>query len=165
MGCDVSQRCRSAKKVGFLTGFMFWFCSIFINFRIEGIMDKHLYVEILEENMLPSARKLKLGRHWIFQQDNDPKHTSHVAKAYFKNNGIKVLEWPAMNPDLNPIENLWRVLKIAVTKRQPSNKEVLWQYCQEEWEKIPVSVCSNLIQTYNNRLQAVIKAKGHATKY
>ena len=76
-----------------------------------------------------------------------------------------MLDWPAMNPDLNPIENLWKTLKTAVINREPKNLHELWVFCQEEWDKIPVSVCANLIKTYNNRLEACIKAKGHATKY
>ena len=128
-------------------------------------MEKNQYVKILQENLVPSARMLKLGRHFLFQQDNDPKHTSGVAKQFFDSNRIKVLGWPAMNPDLNPIENLWKHLKSAVIERQPKNKTELWEYCQEEWKKIPVSVCQNLISTYNNRLEAVIASKGHATKY
>ena len=40
--------------------------------RIEGKMDGANYRKILEENLLPSVRKLKLGRKFTFQDDNDP---------------------------------------------------------------------------------------------
>lgn len=37
---------------------------------------------ILQQNLKPSARLLNLGRNWVFQEDNDPKHTGPVSNQY-----------------------------------------------------------------------------------
>jgi hypothetical protein len=43
----------------------------------------------------------------IFQQDNDPKHTSHVASDWFAQKKVKKLAWPPSSPDMNIIKHVW----------------------------------------------------------
>lgn len=133
--------------------------------QVEGIMKKEDYLNILEKNLKTSAKNLKLGRAWVFQQDNDPKHTSKLVASWLEQQKIRVLQWPSQSPDLNPIENLWMELKRRVHARKPTNLKDLFAYCQEEWSKIPPEFCNNLVTNYKNRLAAVKAAKGHATKY
>ena len=64
-------------------------------YKVDGIMRKGNYVDILKQNVKTSFRKLKLGRKWVFQMDNDPKHTSKVVAKWLKDNKAKVLEWPS----------------------------------------------------------------------
>ncbi len=90
----------------------------------------------------------------------DPKNTLPTVKKH-----IKVLEWPSQSPDLNPIENLWRELKVRVAKRQPRNLIDLERICKEEWNKIPPEMCANLVANYKKHLTSVIANKGFATKY
>ena len=93
--------------------------------RIEGMMDGAKYREILEGNLFQSARDLRLGRRFTFQHDNDPKHTAKAALKWFKGKHLNVLEWPSQSPGLNPIENLWYDLKIAVHQLNISNLKEL----------------------------------------
>ena len=55
--------CFSAKETG----------QLHRNKRDDG---RAMYHQILGENLLPSARALKMGRGWVFQHDNEPKHTA-----------------------------------------------------------------------------------------
>ena len=133
--------------------------------KIDGKMDGAKYRKILEENLLPSARKLKLGRKFTFQHDNDPKHTAKATRGWLRNKKINVLEWPNQIPDLNPIENLWHDLKITVHQHSPCNLTELEQFCAEEWENIAQSRFAKLEETNPNRLTAIIAVKGASTKY
>lgn len=58
----------------------------------------------------------------MFQLDNNPKHTSHVAKDYFKDKRISDLNRPAQSPELNPIEHLGGILDEKLPRSGLSNR-------------------------------------------
>ncbi|GFV87313.1 transposable element Tcb1 transposase [Trichonephila clavipes] len=96
---------------------------------IDGIMDKHVYLGILKDNLEKSARGL--GSGFIFQQENDPKHTAMIVQLYLLYHCRKQLHTPAQSPDLNVIENLWSQLEKAV-HHEITSKEVLKKVLREE---------------------------------
>ena len=100
--------------------------------KIDGIMTRDNYVDVLKQHLKTSVRKLKLGRNWVFQMDNDPKHTSNVVEKCIKDNKVEKLELPSQSPDLNPIENVWAEPKEHVQAKRPTNLTQLHQLCQEE---------------------------------
>ncbi len=57
---------------------------------IDGIMNSQMYCSIRKEKMLPSLRAL--GRRALFQQDNDPKHTSKATVGFLKENRVKGIQ-------------------------------------------------------------------------
>ncbi len=127
-------------------------------------MDGPYYVQILQDHLLPRANK-QFGRRWRFQQDNDPKHTSRVAKYFLDRHIPETIDWPSNSPDLNPIENLWAIIKHRVEKRRPRDLTELQRFLHEEWEVIDKTILMNLIASMKDRCLAVIKSKGERICY
>lgn len=148
---------------------MFWGCVSYKGtgnlVKMDGKMNAVCYQKILEENLHSSARKLRMGRTWTFQHDNDPKHKAKSTCHWLQQNKVKVLEWPSQSPDLNIIEPHWGDLKRAVHARQPKNLQELEAFCQKEWAALPSEKIKSLIHKYHKRLQAVIDVKGGNTLY
>ena len=86
--------CFSAKGPGRL---------IRVKERMNGAMEGGFHSKSHDT----SARALKMKRGWVFQHDNDPKHTARATKEWLRKKHFKVLEWTIQSPDLNPTENLW----------------------------------------------------------
>jgi len=132
--------------------------------EIIGTMNAAIYKDILRKNLLTYAEE-KMPQDWIFQQDNDPKHTSKMLKEWFANTNIEVLSWPSQSSDLNPIEHLWEQLDRQIRRHTHSNKIALFESLKQEWNNISSACINRLIESMPARCAAVIAAKGMATKY
>ena len=126
-------------------------------------MESDVYCSILKKKMLPSLRALCCGA--LSHYDNDPKHTSKATVDFLKRNKVRVMQWPSMSPDLNPIEHLWGILKRQVEHHSPSSIQSLKEVILEEWKKIDVAKCCQLVHSMPRRLGAVIENHGGHTKY
>ena len=132
--------------------------------EIKGRMNAEMYKDILESHMLPHAKD-KMATDWVFQHDNDPKHSSKLVSNWLKENNVKILQWPAQSPDLNPIEHLWEAVERQIRLETFQKTSDLMKGISCAWNELSVDVLSNLVESMPLRCEAVIKAKGYATKY
>lgn len=132
---------------------------------IETTMDSKGYLNILQQNLLESARQLGIRNDFIFMHDNDPKHTSRIVREWLLYNVKTTLNHPPQSPDLNPIEHLWEELERRIRKHKINSKRDLQEKLEEEWNKIEPSVTEKLVKSMERRLRAVIKSRENPTKY
>ena len=132
----------------------------------DGKMDVEMHCRILETTLLPFINQT-LPDH-RFMQDNDPKHTSRRARAFFEENDINWWRTPLESPDLNPIENLWHELKFYLeSKVKPQNKQDLVDGIKAFWvERVTEKKCTKYIDHVLKKVvPAVVEAKGAATQF
>ncbi|PHH69681.1 hypothetical protein CDD80_6567 [Ophiocordyceps camponoti-rufipedis] len=109
----------------------------------------------------------------IFQQDNAPVHQSALVQTWLREfaleNGVQLRDWPPYSPDLNPIENAWKIVKDKVVANHPDllmygcNNEAKQRLCEaavEEWEAIEDGVLEKLVESMPRRCAAVVAAGG-----
>ncbi len=141
----------------------------------QSAVSKHIKCKVGRKNLgrkrctsnrddckLENTVKQSWFKHlWEQTVPNSAKATS----TWFKDHGIPVLNWPANSPDLNPIENLWGIVKRKMRYARPNNAEELKATIRATWALITPEQCHRLIDSMPRRIAAVIQAKGAPTKY
>ena len=132
----------------------------------EGRMNSEQYVKVLESKFLPSASHFYGTEPYIFQDDSAPIHRSSKTRKWIAENGIEGLPWPSNSPDLNHIENLWKILKLKISQKKPTNIKELKRAVIEVWRtEISSDLCRKLVESMQKRCLEVLKNNGGHTKY
>lgn len=123
--------------------------------------------EILERAVIPHFNNHPLATRPIFMDDNARPHRAHAVIQFMQQNATETLPWPAMSPDLNPIEHLWDILGRRVRQRDPpvTILNELIVALHEEWNVIPQNQIQRLIRGMRRCLEAVVHAGGGHTRY
>lgn len=127
------------------------------------------YIAILEDQV-PQCFEPSM----TWQQDNASIHTARIVKQWFIDHGVQLLEWPALSPDLNPIEHCWAFLKDYLNEHYPHllgqdmGVQAIKDFqaaIEEAWLAMDQALIDSTIISMQNRLDACIRAKGWYTKY
>ena len=70
--------------------------------------------------------------------------------------------WPPNSPDLNPIEDLWSIVKqrVYAVGKKYSSRDALWEAIEQAADSIPRSLIRKLTESVNERLFDIIRLNG-----
>ncbi len=153
---------------------MFWGCFSKLGLGplvvVEGTMDADKYLQILSEYVVPElkAAQEQFGIEMTFMQDNAPCHKAKRVMEHFQRENIKLLPWPPQSPDLNPIENLWAIIKRRLRSRFekiPTSKNVFIEQVFAVWDEITPELLHKLAESPPERCNLCLENNGYQTKY
>jgi len=121
---------------------------------------------VLQDHLLPEAKKLFDDDYFLFQQDSAPAHKYQHTQQWLESNlpdYIPASEWPSASPDLNPLDFcIWGYMLKDMTNIRHMNIEQFKEYIIKIWDNIPMDVVRAACDAFPKRLKEVIKAKGEA---
>ena len=105
---------------------------------VQGNLNGQLYIQdILDPVLVPHFDNHPLATRPVFMDDNARPHRSRAVTAFIQREAITILPWPAMSPDLNPLEHIWDLIGRRVQARDPpvQNLAQLEAALHEEWQQ------------------------------
>ncbi|KAJ1179529.1 hypothetical protein NDU88_004763 [Pleurodeles waltl] len=139
-------------------------------FRVEdGVkLNSQSYCQFLEDTFFKQWYRKKSAsfkKNMIFMQDNAPSHASKYSTAWLARKGIKegnLMTWPPCSPDLNPIENLWSIIKCEIYKegKQYTSLNSVWEAVVAAARNVDGEQIKTLTESMDGRLLSVLAKKG-----
>ena len=98
--------------------------------------------------------------------DNGKPRVARICRQFLNRNNVNVLPWPAVSPDMSPIENIWDYLgRKARVRGNVYNLRDLENALIQEWNNIPNVVIRRQVRSMQGRLAACIYSRGGHTRY
>ena len=133
---------------------------------VDGAMNRHRYIQILRNQMLPWATGV-FGRNFVYVQGNALPHTARSTTAFLDQQDVEVMDWPARSPVMNPIEHVWDQMSVWIRDMDDPASTVaeLNNAVYQAWAAVWPGRVRTLAESMPRRVRALLAARGGHTSY
>jgi transposase len=134
---------------------------------IQGNLTGDQYISDILQPVVPHFNNHPLATRPVYMDDNARPHHSRAVTTYLQSEAMTSVPWPAMSPDLNPIEHIWDMLGHHIQAREPPVQNIcqLEAALDREWQQLSQQDIRRLTGGMRRRVEAVIQARGGYTRY
>lgn len=124
-------------------------------------------INVLDLDLLPSIQWDHNRRQFrALLLDNDGRHHNAGVKTYLEENGLDTIGFlPPNSPDINPVENVFGLMKRFVRNRAPTTEPQLRQAVIDAWDSLTIDTLRNLFASLPERMQQVVAVHGDRIEY
>ena len=133
---------------------------------VDGAMNRHGYIQIMRNQMLPWATGL-FGRYFVYVQDIALPHTARDAAAFFDQQDVEIMDWSARSPDMKPIEYVWDQMSVRIRDMDDPHSTIaeLNNSVHQAWAAVRLGRVRTLVETMSRLVRALLAARGGHTCY
>ena len=126
---------------------------------VQGNLSAQGYInQILLPEAVPFLQRRGSA---ILMHDYAMPHVARICRKFLNRNDVNVLPWPAVSPDMNPIERIWDYRGRKVRARgNVHNLRDLENALIQESDNIPDVVIRRYVRSMRGRLAACINSRG-----
>ena len=142
-------------------------CKLDLYVLDGNLTDQKYRDNVLAPRVVPHFDNRALADRPMFMDDNARPNRTRIVQHFLQQEAVQTIPWPAMSPDMNPIEYVWDFIGRKINQRNPKcqNIDELRTAVLQEWQQFPQERRSRLVRSMTRRVTELYNKRGGYTRY